>query len=64
MNAIPDLLNQNLCRQSLVVTRQRVREVANRPYIQGFALTIYVQDFHGKNSKMFLNTHKRRPKSK
>lgn len=39
-----------------------VREVANRPYIQGFAVTIYVQNFHGKNTKTFLNTHKRRPK--
>ena len=40
---------------------QGVREVANRPRMQAFALIMYVQGFHGK-SKAFPNTHKRRPK--
>lgn len=41
--------------------RQGMREMDNRPCIQVSTLKIYAPDFHGKHSKIFLTTHKRRP---
>lgn len=39
-----------------------VRKVANRLPMQVFTLMMYVQNFYGKSSKAFPNTHKRRLK--